>query len=103
MNPYIEDQIVIGRGNAMVKSIAVEKVEKKYIVKKGKSKFYVELARTRDGKSIVSVFKEIRHTIIKMEGRRKEKEDWEYNLDDAEEIEYEKLPGNIRKALGRLI
>ncbi len=87
----------------MVKSIAVEKVEKKYIVKKGENTFYVELARTRDGKPVVSVFKEIRHTIIKMEGRRKEKEDWEYDLNNAEEIEYEKLPENIRRALSKLI
>ncbi len=87
----------------MVKSIAVEKVEKKYIVKKGEDTFYVELARTRDGRPIVSVFKEVRHTIIKMEGRRKEKEDWEHELGDAEEIEYEKLPENIRKALSKLI
>ncbi len=87
----------------MVKSVAVEKVEKKYIVKKGENVFYVELARTVDGKPILSVFKETRHTIVKMEGRRKEKEDWEYDLDDAEEIEYEKLPENIRKALSKLI
>ncbi len=87
----------------MVKSIAVEKVEKKYIVKKGENTFYVELARTRDGKPIVSVFKEIRHTIIKMGGKGKEKEDWKYELDDAEEIDYEKLPENIRKALSKLI
>jgi len=89
----------------MVKSIAVEKVEKKYIVRKGEDTFYVELARTRDGKPIVSVFKEIRHAIIKMggKGKGKEKEDWKYELDDAEEIDYEKLPENIRKALSKLI
>ncbi len=88
----------------MAKTIQVVDVEKKYIVRKGGKTLYVEVARTKDGKPIVSVFKTIKNVIVRKDERgRNEKEDWEQDFKDAEEVDYKQLPPEIRRALSRLL
>ncbi len=88
----------------MAKTIQVVDVEKKYIVRKGEKTLYVEVARTKDGKPIVSVFKTIKNVIVRKDERgRNEKEDWEQDFKDAEEVDYKQLPPEIRRALSRLL
>ncbi len=88
----------------MAKTIQVVDVEKKYIVRKGEKTLYVEVARTKDGKPVVSVFKTLKNVIVKKDEKgRNEKEDWEQEFKDAEEVDYKQLPPEIRRALSRLL
>lgn len=89
----------------MAKTIHVVDVEKKYIVRKGEKTLYVEVVRTRDGRPVVTVFKTLRNVIVTKDekGRRNEKEDWEHEFKDAEEVDYKQLPLDIRRALSRLL
>ena len=89
----------------MAKTIHVVNVEKKYIVRKGEKTLYVEVARTKDGRPIVTVFKTLRNVIVTKDekGRRNEKEDWEHEFKDAEEVDYKQLPLDIRRVLSRLL
>ena len=89
----------------MAKTIHVVNVEKKYIVRKGEKTLYVEVARTEDGRPIVTVFKTLRNVIVTKDekGRRNEKEDWEHEFKDAEEVDYKQLPLDIRRVLSRLL
>jgi len=89
----------------MAKTIHVVNVEKKYIVRKGEKTLYVEVARTKDGRPIVTVFKTLRNVIVTKDekGRRNEKEDWEHEFKDVEEVDYKQLPLDIRRTLSRLL
>lgn len=89
----------------MAKTTHVVDVEKRYIVRKGRRTLYVEVARTRDGKPVVTVFKTLKNVIVTKDekGRRNEKEDWEHEFKDAEEVDYKQLPPDVRRALGRLL
>ena len=89
----------------MARTVAISNVEKKYKVRKGEKVFYVEVARTRDGRPIVSVFKTTKNVVVFKDekGKRNEKIDWEHELSDFEEVDYEKLPMDIRRALSKLL
>ncbi len=88
----------------MAKTIQIVDVEKKYIVRKGEKTLYVEVARTKDGKPVVSVFKTVKNVIVRKDEKgRNEKEDWEQEFKDAEEVDYKQLPPEVRRALSRLL
>lgn len=89
----------------MAKTIHIASVEKRYIVRKSGKILYVEVARTRDGKPIVTVFKTLKNVIVRKDekGRRNEKEDWEHEFKDAEEVDYKQLPLDVRRILSRLL
>ncbi|MGC9149229.1 MAG: hypothetical protein ACP5GI_07315 [Sulfolobales archaeon] len=73
-------------------------VEKKYLVNKRGRKIFVEIRRSRDGKIFVVIEKSLKHTFVK----NNEEMVWEQNTKDAEEIEYEKLPEEVRRVLSQL-
>jgi hypothetical protein len=73
-------------------------VEKKYIVKKGDKKVVVELCRSQDGRLFVVPMYITKHVYVTPDGSEKE---WEYDVKDAEEVDYMSLPQNIRDALSR--
>ncbi len=73
-------------------------VEKKYLVNKRGRKIFVEIRRSKDGKMFVVIEKSLKHTFVKND----EEMVWEQNTKDAEEIEYEKLPEEVRKVLSQL-
>ncbi len=81
---------------------AVKEIEGTYIVRKGGEKFVVEVARTSRGNVVITVYKNMRHVLLKKTDRGVEKEDWEHKLDKAREIDYKDLPIEIRKVLARL-
>jgi len=68
--------------------------EAKYVVNRKGEKFLVEIRRTPDGKTFVVVEK-LRKHVYEKEG---EELVWEQNVEDAEEVEYEKLPQEVRAA-----
>ncbi len=72
-------------------------VEKVLLVRKGNSKFVVEIHRTPEGKTFVVAMKDLKHRYPKGD----EVKDWEYDVSGIEEIEYEKLSREIRQALSK--
>jgi len=82
---------------------SVREVEGVYIVRKGNDKFVVEVVRTSKGNMALSVYKNVKHILLKKTGKGYEKEDWEHKLDKAKEVSYEELPIEIRKVLAKLL
>ncbi|MCI4457766.1 MAG: hypothetical protein JHC19_06815 [Desulfurococcaceae archaeon] len=74
-------------------------LEKKYLVKKGGEKFLVEIRRTNDGRMVVVVEKRLKHIFTKND----EEMEWEQDTKNAEEIEYEKLPEEVRRTLSKML
>jgi len=73
-------------------------VEKKYLVNKRGRKIFVEIRRSSDGKMFVVIEKSLKHVFMKND----EEMVWEQDIKDAEEIEYEKLPEEVRRVLSQL-
>ncbi|RLG87994.1 MAG: hypothetical protein DRO15_03835 [Thermoprotei archaeon] len=69
--------------------------EKAMLVKKENTQYIVELHRTPEGKLFVVAMKDTKHKYRKND----EEKEWEYGMDEVEEIEYEKLSQEIRAAL----
>ena len=69
--------------------------EKAMLVKKENTQYIVELHRTSEGKLFVVAMKDTKHKYRKND----EEKEWEYGMDEVEEIEYEKLSQEIRAAL----
>ncbi|MEM1633722.1 MAG: hypothetical protein QXE68_05845 [Sulfolobales archaeon] len=70
-------------------------LEKKYVVSKRGRKILVEIRKRKDGKSIIVVEKTFKHVFMKGD----EEMEWNQEFKDAEEIEYEKLPAEVRRVL----
>ncbi|MEZ0289637.1 MAG: hypothetical protein ABWJ42_00915 [Sulfolobales archaeon] len=73
-------------------------LEKKYIVNKRGRKILIEIRKTRDGKTIVTVEKVFKHVFEKDDSEM----EWSQEFKDAEEIDYEKLPAEVRRVLSAL-
>lgn len=68
--------------------------EKKYLVERRGERFLLEIRRSPDGKTFVVVEK-LRKHVFEKEGEELE---WEQKAEGAEELEYEKLPHEVRRA-----
>ena len=73
-------------------------VDKRYLVNKRGRKIYVELRRSSDGKVFIVIEKTLKHVFMKND----EEMIWEQDTKNAEEIDYEKLPEEVRKALSEV-
>ncbi|RLG77650.1 MAG: hypothetical protein DRO12_01585 [Thermoprotei archaeon] len=75
------------------------RIEHKYLVRKGSRSYVVELHRAPDGTLFVVPIQVLKHVyVVGEEGSTKE---WEYKVDDAEEINYIQLPREVRAALSK--
>ena len=71
-------------------------MEEIYVVKKGREKFVVELLRTADGKTFVTLHRNLK-VVYKEDDEVKEWDIFEMKeLKDKDEIEFDALPANIR-------
>lgn len=75
-------------------------IEHVYLVKKGGRSFIVELHRAPDGRLFVVPIEVLKHvyTIDEESGPK----EWEYKVEEAEEIDYMQLPREVRAALSRV-
>ena len=70
-------------------------LEKKYLVNKKGKDILVEVYRSVDGKTFVVIENMLKHTFEK----KGEELEWENIIKDAEEVDYDQLPREVRKAI----
>jgi len=68
--------------------------EGRYVVYRKGERYLLEIRRSPDGKTFI-VIEKLRKHVYEKEG---EEMIWEQSVEDAEEIEYEKLPQEVRAA-----
>ncbi|MDT7895190.1 MAG: hypothetical protein ACO2O0_09320 [Desulfurococcales archaeon] len=68
--------------------------EGRYVVNRKGEKYLLEIRRSPDGKTFI-VIEKLRKHVYEKEG---EEMVWEQNVEDIEEIEYDKLPQEVRVA-----
>jgi len=69
--------------------------EKIYLVKDGSSRYLVEVIRSMGGRLYIALHKDM----VAKYAKGDEVKEWSYDVGRAEEVEFEALPANIRRAI----